>query len=142
MSGQQISSACFPIYSNCALTPLRDFIHQNCWHVNTTGMPNFFQPINLLQEHNVRDIKVSCTKSQCHMLPYLIFGQHTFATSGSNVSWDYIGEILASIPCQRRVKDHVEQSLNHFCHGKSHTSSGKEEDVAQLQASYCNSRIH
>ena len=68
--------------------------------------------------------------------------QYTFATSGPNVSWDYIGEISASIPCQRKVKDHVERSLNHFCHGKSHTSPGKEEDVAWLQASYHDSRIH
>jgi hypothetical protein len=68
--------------------------------------------------------------------------QYTFAASGPNISWEYIGEISASIPCQRRVKDHVERSLNHFCRGKSHTSPGKEEDVARLQASYCDSRIH
>jgi hypothetical protein len=36
----------------------------------------------------------------------------------------------------------VEQSLNHFCRGKSHTSPDKEEDVARLQASYRDSRIH
>ena len=58
--------------------------------------------------------------------------QYMFAASGPNISWDYIGETLASIPCQRRVKDHVEQSLNHFCHGKLHTSLGKEEDVSHL----------
>lgn len=68
--------------------------------------------------------------------------QYTFAASGPNVSWDYIGKISASIPCQRRVKDHVEQTLNHFCRGKSHTSPNKEEDVARLQASYRDSKIH
>jgi hypothetical protein len=68
--------------------------------------------------------------------------QHTFTASGSNVGWDYIGETSASIPCQRKVKDHVEQRVNHFCRGKSHTSPGKEEDVVQLQASYRDSRIH
>jgi hypothetical protein len=68
--------------------------------------------------------------------------QYTFAASGPNVNWDYIGDISASIPCQRRVKDHVEQSLNHFCRGKSHTSPDKEEDVARLQASYHDSMIH
>ncbi len=40
------------------------------------------------------------------------------------------------------VKDHVERTLNHFCRGKSHTSPGKEEDVARLQASYRDSKIH
>ena len=68
--------------------------------------------------------------------------QYTFAALGPNVSWDYIGETSDSIPCQRRVKDHVEKSMNHFCRGKSHTSPGKEEDVARLQASYRDSRIH
>jgi hypothetical protein len=68
--------------------------------------------------------------------------QYMFAASGPNISWDYIGETSASIPCQRRVKDHVERSVNHFCRGKSHTSPGKEEDVSRLQASYHESRIH
>jgi hypothetical protein len=68
--------------------------------------------------------------------------QYTFATSGPNVTWDYIGKISASIPCQRKVKDHVERGLNHFNRGKSHTSPDKEEDVARLHASYRESRIH
>jgi hypothetical protein len=68
--------------------------------------------------------------------------QCTFAASGPNVNWDYIGETSASIPCQRKVKDHVERSVNHFSRGKSHTSPGKEEDVTRLQASYRDSRIH
>jgi len=139
MSGLQISSKCFPIHSLYTLTPPRDFIHQNCWLVNTTGKPNSFQPIDLLQEHNVRDIKVSSAVT-CYLI--LLRMQYTFAASGPNVSWDYIGKISASIPCQRRVKDHVEQSLNHFCRGKSHTSPGKEEDIARLQESYRDSRIH
>ncbi len=65
-----------------------------------------------------------------------------FAASGPNVSWDYIGETLALILCQRSIKDHIKQSLNYFCCGKSHTSLGKEEDVAQLQALYRDSKIY
>ena len=37
---------------------LRTFILSYCWLVNTTGRPDKFLPIDLLQEHNVRDIKV------------------------------------------------------------------------------------
>lgn len=68
--------------------------------------------------------------------------QYTLAASGPNISWDYIGETLATIPCQRRVKDHVELSVNHFYCGKTHTLPGKEEDVSRLQASYRDSKIH
>lgn len=48
----------------------------------------------------------------------------------------------ASIPCQRKVKDHVEDSINHFWRYKAHTSPKKEEDIACLQASYQASQIH
>jgi hypothetical protein len=62
---------------------------------------------------------------------------------GPYAEWEYIGKTSASIPCQLKVKDQVESKINHFCQGKSHTSSpGKEEDVARLQASYRNSGIH
>ena len=56
--------------------------------------------------------------------------------------WDYIGQVSASIPCQRKVKDHVEDSINHFRRYKAHTSPKKEEDIARLQASYQASQIH
>jgi len=61
---------------------------------------------------------------------------------GQYAEWEYIGKTSASIPCQRKVKDQVESEINHFRRGKSHTSPGKEEDVARLQASYRNSGIH
>jgi hypothetical protein len=36
----------------------RTFITKYCWLVNTSGKRDAFSPIDLLQEHNVRDIKV------------------------------------------------------------------------------------
>lgn len=68
--------------------------------------------------------------------------QHTFSVVGPYADWDYIGQTSASIPCQRKVKDHVEDSINHFRRYKAHTSPEKEEDVARLQASYKASEIH
>jgi hypothetical protein len=112
-----------------------------CWLANTSGKPDGFLPIDLLQEHNVRDIKVSsfffiirfaCT----HDL------QHTFSVKGPFADWDYIGQTSASIPCQRKVKDHVEDSINHYRRYKAHTSPEKEEDITRLQASYQASQIH
>jgi hypothetical protein len=68
--------------------------------------------------------------------------QHTFSSSGPYADWDYIGQISASIPCQRKVKDHIENSINHFRRYKSHTSPEDEEDINCLQASYRASQIH
>jgi hypothetical protein len=68
--------------------------------------------------------------------------QHTFAVVGPYADWEYIGQMSASIPCQRKVKDHVEDSINHFRRYKAHTSPKKEEDIACLQASYQASQIH
>ena len=48
----------------------------------------------------------------------------------------------ASIPCQRRVKDHVEREINHFAHGKSHTSPDTETDIKNLQDAYKAEEIH
>jgi hypothetical protein len=92
--------------------------------VNTTGRPDGFLPIDLLQEHNSHNIK------------------HTFAAKGPYVDWDYIGETSALILCQQKVKDHVERDLNHFLRGNSHSSPAKEEDIACLCMSYHASKIH
>jgi hypothetical protein len=40
------------------------------------------------------------------------------------------------------VKDHVEDEINHFHRGKSHTSLDKERDVQRLQASYSVAEVH
>jgi hypothetical protein len=37
---------------------LREYVLKYCWLANTTGREGGFLPIDLLQEHNVRDIKV------------------------------------------------------------------------------------
>ena len=47
-----------------------------------------------------------------------------------------------SIPCQRKVKDHVEAEVNAFLRGKSHTSPDAEDDIKNLQAAYNNDSIH
>ncbi|KAI0283764.1 hypothetical protein BC826DRAFT_1127316 [Russula brevipes] len=99
-----------------------EYVCRYCWLINTTGQPGAFELIDMLQEHNIRDIK------------------YTFASSGPYADWDYIGETSASIPCQRSVKDHVEAGLNHYWRRKSHTSP--EEDIARLQASYGASKVH
>jgi hypothetical protein len=40
------------------------------------------------------------------------------------------------------VKDHIEHEINHFHRGKAHTSPDAEEDIARLQSSFHQSKIH
>ena len=47
-----------------------------------------------------------------------------------------------SIPCQRKVKDHVEKEVNSFLRGKSHSTPDAEEDIWNLQAAYHKDSIH
>jgi len=95
----------------------------------------------MLQEHNIRDIKVS------HLFPYdlnlnIMFTQYIFMVLGPFATWDFIHKISASIPCQRKIKDHVEAEINHFHRGKSHTSPDAEGDIRCLQAAYRSDKIH
>ncbi len=103
---------------------LKQYILRHCFLANTTGRPGHFLPIDLLQEHNIRDIKVS------------------FAAIGPFATWRYIGKISPAIPTQRKVKDHVEAEINHFRRGKAHSSPDIEEDLHRLQTSYSISKIH
>ncbi|KAH9965469.1 hypothetical protein BC827DRAFT_1153743 [Russula dissimulans] len=75
---------------------LHKFVVCYCWLANMTGRDDCFLPIDLLQEHNIRDIK------------------HTFTSIGPFATWEYIRKTSMSIPCQRCVKDHVEREVNHF----------------------------
>ncbi|KAI0691820.1 hypothetical protein BC835DRAFT_1509188 [Cytidiella melzeri] len=103
---------------------LKSFLMRYCWLANTTGHENGFLAYDMVQEHNVRDIKV-------------IFGAH-----GPYATWDYIKKISASIPTQRKLKDHVEHEFNHFRRGKSHTSPEHEGDVVLLQGKYREANAH
>ena len=71
-----------------------------------------------------------------------VFLQHTFAAISPFATWEYIRKTLGTIPCQRKVKDHVELEVNHFLRGKSHTSPDVEEDIRNLQAAYKKDSIH
>ncbi|KAI0692054.1 hypothetical protein BC835DRAFT_1416809 [Cytidiella melzeri] len=102
---------------------LKTFFMRYCWLANTNDGQRFVS-FDMLQEHSIRNIK------------------YTFMVTGPYTTWEYIRKISASIPAQRKVKDHVEAEFNHFRRGKSHTSPEKEKDVARLQEAYKDSNIH
>ncbi|KAI0683127.1 hypothetical protein BC835DRAFT_1423644 [Cytidiella melzeri] len=89
---------------------LREFILRYCWLANTNDGKAFLA-FNMLQEHNIRDIKSM----------FMVYGPYT--------TWEYIRKISATIPTLRKVKDHVEADFNHFSRGKSHSSPEKEKDI-------------
>ncbi|KAI0074983.1 hypothetical protein K474DRAFT_1600590 [Panus rudis PR-1116 ss-1] len=103
---------------------LQRFITHHGWLVNPSGQPNSFISIDLNEEHDVRNLK------------------DVFGLIGAYATWENIGAMSASIPCQQRVKDHIVQQLNHFSRGKTHTSPAHEPDVQRLQATYETGRIH
>ncbi|KAI0686262.1 hypothetical protein BC835DRAFT_1288480 [Cytidiella melzeri] len=99
---------------------LKSFVIRHCWLANTTGRKGAFLAFDMLQEHNIRDIK------------------HIFAVHGPFSSWEYIKKISVSIPAQRKIKDHVENEFNHFRRGKSHTTPESETDIVNLLDHYRN----
>ncbi|KAI0087265.1 hypothetical protein BDY19DRAFT_893365 [Irpex rosettiformis] len=103
---------------------LSQFVMRFCWLANTTGHENGFLAFDMLQEHNVRDLKV------------------IFAVHGPYASWDYIKRISASIPTQWKLKDHIEREFNHFRCGKSHTTPSHEADVNALHLIYAKEKTH
>lgn len=113
-----------------------------CWLANTTGHENEFLAFDMLQEHNVRDLKVinPFLLRNEHLITYV--SQVTFAVHGPYASWDYIKKISASIPAQRKLKDHIEREFNHFRRGKSHTTPKHEKEVSALQKIYAKDKVH
>ena len=61
---------------------------------------------------------------------------------GPFATWEYLKKISPAIPTLRKIKDHFEESFNHFRRGKSHTDPGKDADVAKLREYYCKSKAH
>lgn len=118
-----------------------NYVLRYCWLANTTGKAKAFLPFDLLQEHNIRDIKVSC--ACCH--PCTLNAdvhQVIFGALGPFATWEYIGRISPAIPFLRRLKDLYEHEINHYARGKSHTDPDKEADVQRLMEAYKAVGVH
>lgn len=95
----------------------------------------------MVQEHNVRDLKVSTVNACCLHTEYDVL-QVIFAIHGPYATWEYIKKITASIPTQRKLKDHIEREFNHFRRYKGHTTPDFEKDVRNLQGKYAEAKVH
>ncbi|KAF9787416.1 hypothetical protein BJ322DRAFT_1107483 [Thelephora terrestris] len=103
---------------------IKEFVRTRGWLVNNSGRRDGFYPIDLGQEHGVRDIK------------------HTFDSAGPGVTWEYIKRISAAIPTLRKVKDHFQYHWNNYLRYGKHSSPTYENDITLLRASYNISEIH
>ncbi|KAI0056259.1 hypothetical protein BV25DRAFT_1872872 [Artomyces pyxidatus] len=103
---------------------LRDHIRTRGWLVNMKGHGDSFLPIDLAQEHNVKDIKV------------------TYRSQGPNAGWDLLFKRGPAIPKIRMVRAHFEHLFPSLKRGISHTSPQKEKDVEKLEQIYTEAKVH
>ncbi|KAI0708348.1 hypothetical protein C8Q76DRAFT_814709 [Earliella scabrosa] len=103
----------------------RTYIRRYCWLLNRTGKRDGFFPVDLGQEHNIRDIKV------------------TWRSFGPGATFGYIQKISPAITIFRAVREGIRSQFPSLLgRGKRHGSPAKDADVARLTAMYMNSKVH
>ncbi|KAI9070345.1 hypothetical protein FKP32DRAFT_1537291, partial [Trametes sanguinea] len=80
-----------------------DFVRENCWVVNLSGKANQFQAIDLVEEHTVKDIKV------------------TYRPKGPNSSWHLMKARAPAIPTLRAIDKSLDAQFRTIYRGTSHT---------------------
>ncbi|KAI0349259.1 hypothetical protein OH77DRAFT_1525815 [Trametes cingulata] len=103
---------------------VKDFVRQNCWLVNLSGEPDEFQAIDLVEEHTVKDVKV------------------TYRPRGPNASWQLMKARAPAIPTLRAIDEYLARQFRTIYRGTSHTSPSKEADVQHLYEFYREAGIH
>lgn len=68
--------------------------------------------------------------------------QHVFKIIGPFRSWELIGCMSPAIPAMRAIKDHVEETINKFRRGKSHTAPSAEKDIDMYAAALGRNSAH
>ncbi|KAK7035429.1 hypothetical protein VNI00_011960 [Paramarasmius palmivorus] len=105
-------------------TEIAEYVRLNCWVMTSTGRSNSFVPFDQVQEHNVKDIKV------------------TYHSQGPNIDWEYMKKLHPAIPVIHSVTDHIEEQFETYTRGKHHTVPKKDEDIKRLQQSYNTEHSH
>ncbi|KAI0634114.1 hypothetical protein C8Q77DRAFT_1056061 [Trametes polyzona] len=103
---------------------VRDFVRENCWLVNLSGDADGFQAIDLVEEHTVKDVKV------------------TYRPRGPNSSWNLMKKRAPAIPTLRAVDQHLTSQFRTMYRGIRHTIPAKEADVEKLRQFYSIAGIH
>ncbi|KAF6746516.1 hypothetical protein DFP72DRAFT_823129 [Ephemerocybe angulata] len=101
-----------------------DFARHHCWLVNTTGKPGKFCPVDMAQEHNIRDIKV------------------TYRSQGPNIKWGYLKRLHPAIHVIRKVTEYIEKEFGTLVRGSKHTIPKAELDIEKLRGAYHETGLH
>ena len=75
------------------LTTARTFIKEHGWLVNFQGKRDSFHAIDMAQEHNIRDLKV------------------TYLPDGVSSTWEYLKKISWAIPTIQSIRLHIPKPL-------------------------------
>ncbi len=103
----------------------RSFVRRYCWLINRTGKRDGFLPVDLGQEHNIRDIKVN------------------WRSFGPGATFAYIQVISPAITIFRAVRESIHaQFLSLLGRGMRHGTPSKGEDVSRITAMYQGSQVH
>ncbi|KAM5534908.1 hypothetical protein V8D89_011463 [Ganoderma adspersum] len=103
----------------------RDYVWRHCWLVNFTGKCDGFTAVDMVQEHNIKDIKV------------------TWQSFGPGAMFAYIQKVSPVIPTLRTVKANVSsQFLSVIERGSHHGTPSKEQDVERLIKMYKTLKLH
>lgn len=92
--------------------------------VNLTGGEEGFAAIDLVEEHTVKDVKV------------------TYRPKGPNSSWELMKARAPAIPTLQSLDEDFERQFCTIYRGTSHTDPAKEADVAKLLEHYIKAKIH
>ncbi|KAI0639717.1 hypothetical protein C8Q77DRAFT_1082554 [Trametes polyzona] len=98
---------------------LRTYIRQYCWLVNFSGKRDGFLAVDMAQEHNIKDIKV------------------TWRSFGPGATFPYIQKVSPAIPVLRAVKANIASQFSSVKgRGTHHGTPAKDEDVDRMIAMF------
>ncbi|CDO73373.1 hypothetical protein BN946_scf185013.g6 [Trametes cinnabarina] len=104
---------------------LRQYIRRYCWLVNFTGARDGFLAVDMAQEHNIKDIKV------------------TWRSFGPGATFPYIQKVSPAIPVLRAVKQNIASQFPSVrARGSRHGAPSKDEDMCKLVDMYNGAEVH
>ncbi|KAF8878326.1 hypothetical protein BD779DRAFT_1447822 [Infundibulicybe gibba] len=103
---------------------VRNFVREHCWLINRSGEPDGFLAIDLGQEQNIKDIKV------------------TYRSFGPGATFKYLHDISPAIPILRTIQRHMEDEFKTLTRGAKHRTVSKEEDVKTLTQQYLANKLY
>ncbi|KAH9840190.1 uncharacterized protein C8Q71DRAFT_746208 [Rhodofomes roseus] len=102
--------------------PLRAIILNN-WLVNTTGKPNHWYPVDLLQEHNI------------------FWTKTIYNAQGSGASWDWLEMISPCINSLRHLVTSMNDALGSRL-GTTHAAPDLRRDIEELRRSLTDANVY